>query len=215
MARDKIAEQTRLVEFTQYERIFWDEGMLVGGMDEVGRGPLAGPVWAAYVVMPKEPLIEYVNDSKKLSQKRREQLYPLIKEQAIYCATASASQEEIDEINILQATKLTFKRAFELSLSPVADVLVDALKGLDICAIQHSIVHGDALCYSIAAASIIAKVERDNYMTELDKKYPQYGFIRNKGYGTEEHINALKKYGPCPYHRRTFIKHFVSYEVKP
>lgn len=210
MARSKAEEQARLAALTEYEHAFWDKGLLVGGMDEVGRGPLAGPVVAAYIVMPKDPLIEYVNDSKKLSQKKREQLYPLLKEQAVFCTTASASHNEIDEMNILQATKLAFKRAFELSTSTVADVLVDAVKGLDISAVQHPLIHGDALSYSIASASIIAKVERDNYMTELDKEYPQYGFARNKGYGTSEHIKALKEFGPCPYHRRSFVRNFIE-----
>lgn len=210
MVHSEAAEKERLEKITLFEQEYWTRGLLVGGMDEVGRGPLAGPVVVAYVVMPPEPLIKGVNDSKKLSEKRRNQLYPLIKEQAVYCATASASHDEIDEMNILNATKLAFKRAFESSNSTVSDVLIDAVTGLEIKAIQHPIVHGDALSYSIAAASIIAKVERDEFMVELDKMYPQYGFIRNKGYGTAEHIKALKEFGPCPYHRRTFIRNFVG-----
>ncbi len=177
-----------------------------GGMDEVGRGPLAGPVVAACIVMPPEPLISYVNDSKKVSEGRREKLFAELCENALCFGIGSAGPEKIDEINILQATRLAFREAYFSMKTPPEYVLVDALQGLDIPAKQESIVHGDALSYLIAAASIIAKVTRDRYMREMDALYPQYGFARNKGYGTREHIEALRTYGPCPIHRRSFLK---------
>ena len=178
-------------------------------MDEVGRGPLAGPVVVGCVVMPPEPLLPYVNDSKKLSEKRREVLYEQILTTSLAHSTAWVGPEVIDEINILEATKRGFAEAFSKIGLPVTDVLIDALRGLDIPARQHPLIHGDALTYSIGAASILAKVARDRYMIEQDALYPQYGFARNKGYGTAEHIAALREYGPCPIHRRSFIGHFV------
>lgn len=208
MARMNEAE--RLFELTRIETEYWSRGILPAGMDEVGRGPLAGPVVTACVVLPPEPLIKYVNDSKKLSQGRREKLYPEIKVAALACATGWKSPEEIDSLNILNATRRAFEEAFNAIESKPPVVLLDAMTGVDIEAEQHSFVHGDALSYLIAAASIVAKVERDRYMVEMDALYPQYGFARNKGYGTAEHIAALKKYGPCPIHRRTFIKNFIG-----
>lgn len=208
MARMNEAE--RLFELTRIETEYWSRGILPAGMDEVGRGPLAGPVVTACVVLPPEPLIKYVNDSKKLSQGRREKLYPEIKAAALACATGWKSPEEIDSLNILNATRRAFEEAFNAIESKPPVVLLDAMTGVDIEAEQHSFVHGDALSYLIAAASIVAKVERDRYMVEMDALYPQYGFARNKGYGTAEHIAALKKYGPCPIHRRTFIKNFIG-----
>lgn len=202
-------EQQRLWDITAPDRALWAQpGTLLAGMDEVGRGPLAGPVVVCCIGMPSEPLIPYVNDSKKLSQKRRELLYGQIKEQALFCGTAWVAAERIDEINILEATREAFAQAFVNAHAPISDVLIDALQGVSIEAKQHILIHGDALSYHIAAASIIAKVERDRYMTEQDALYPVYGFARNKGYGTAEHIKALKEYGPCPLHRRSFIKHF-------
>ena len=207
----KITEKElqRLQKLTEIDRTYWDQGLVLAGMDEVGRGPLAGPVVVGCVVMPPEPLLPYVNDSKKLSEKRREALYDQILATSLAHATAWIDPETIDEINILEATKRGFKEAFAKIGVPVTDVLIDALRGLDIPARQHPLIHGDALTYSIGAASILAKVARDRYMIEQDALYPQYGFARNKGYGTAEHIAALREYGPCPIHRRSFIGHFV------
>ena len=199
-------ERERLHALTRTERMFWARQVLPAGADEVGRGPLAGPVVAACVVLPPEPLIARVNDSKKLSPARREALHALIKEQALAFGLGWVSEVEIDQINILNATKKAFRLAYEAMNAPCTDVLIDALAGLEIPAAQHSIIHGDALCYLIAAASILAKVERDAYMVRMDEVYPQYGFARNKGYGTAEHIAALRAFGPCPLHRRSFIK---------
>lgn len=205
----RIPEPERLLQITQYDRPLWETpGVVLAGMDEVGRGPLAGPVVASCAAMPPEPLLAYVNDSKKLSPKRRDMLYEQITAQALGYATAWVGPEDIDRMNILQATRLAFAQAFAAMPIEVTDVMIDALTGLDIPARQHSLIHGDALCYSIAAASIVAKVERDRYMERMDALYPEYGFARNKGYGTAEHIAALKKHGPCPLHRRSFIGRF-------
>ena len=186
--------------------------MLVAGMDEVGRGPLAGPVTVGCVIMPSEPLIEGVNDSKKLSEKRREALAPIIKNTALAYKTEFASPELIDEVNILEATKRMFVKAFEGIGMDCPYALVDYVSGLDIKAKQIPLVHGDAISYSIAAASIIAKVERDAYMLKMHELYPQYNFAKNKGYGTAEHIAALREYGPCPIHRKSFIKKILGHE---
>lgn len=206
----KIGEAARLLMLSERDRAFWtQEGVILAGMDEVGRGPLAGPVVVACVVMPKEPLLEYVNDSKKVSEKRREALYDRILSTCIEAQTAWVDQTVIDEINILEATKCAFNEAFAKMKTPVTDVLIDALKGLDIPARQHALIHGDALSYSIAAASIVAKVERDRYMREQDRVFPMYGFAQNKGYGTKAHMDAIKEYGPCPLHRRSFLKNLL------
>ena len=179
----------------------------LAGIDEVGRGPLAGPVTTACCMLPLDEPIDKINDSKKLSEMRREKLYDLITEKAAY-SVVSVSNEEIDELNILEATKKAMRECAG-NLMPVPEfILIDAVK-LDLGVKTESIIHGDALSYNIAAASIIAKVTRDRFMVEADKLYPQYGFAKNKGYGTAEHIAALKKYGPCPLHRRTFIKNFI------
>ncbi len=209
----KIAEAERLFALTEIERGFWQEpGIVLAGMDEVGRGPLAGPVVSACVVLPPEPFIHYVNDSKKLAEKRREQLAKEIRALSSDYALGWVWPDVIDEINILQATKRAFQFAFENMNIPVTDVLIDALQGLNISARQHPYIHGDARSYLIAAASIVAKVERDAYMIEQDTIYPQYGFKSNKGYGTPEHIDALKAYGPCPIHRRSFLKKLFGEE---
>lgn len=204
--REKPEE--KLVRLTQIESELWSQGKRVAGIDEVGRGPLAGPVVTACVSIPREKLVLGVDDSKKLSEKRREALYDLLKDAADYCETCFLPPEIIDEINILNATK----RAMEVcGAGFTGDVfLIDAVAGLHLNGELRSIVHGDALSYMIGAASIIAKVERDRYMIELDKKYPMYGFARNKGYGTAEHIAALKAYGPCPEHRRSFIGNILG-----
>ena len=158
--------------------------------------------------MPKYPLLLYVDDSKKLSEKRREALYDQILETAVYAQVILASPEEIDRVNILNATKNAM--ALAAKDAPCDLFLVDAIDKLNVPGEVRGIIHGDALCYSIAAASILAKVTRDRLMRELDEQYPQYGFAKNKGYGTAQHIAALKEYGPCPAHRRSFIGNFVK-----
>lgn len=203
-------EFERLNNLTVNERPFWSEGIAVAGMDEVGRGPLAGPVVAACVILPPNCLIEGVNDSKKLSEKKRIELSSIIMEKAIAYGFGWVEADVIDEINILEATKLAFCKAYSAMGVECKDIFVDAVKNLNIEANQHPLIHGDAVCYSIAAASIIAKVERDNYMVEIAKDYPQYGFERNKGYGTKEHCEALSRFGPCKIHRRTFIRKFIE-----
>ena len=199
--------QAHLTEITGTDRALWSEGRVFAGIDEAGRGPLCGPVAAACVVMPPEPLLLYVDDSKKLTEKRREALYDEIMKTAVYARVALASAEEIDRLNILQATKKAMAEAAKDA--PCSLFLVDAVDSLDVRGEVRGIVHGDALCYSIAAASILAKVTRDRLLREMDARYPEYGFARNKGYGTAEHIAALRRLGPCPEHRRSFIGHFV------
>ncbi len=195
----------------EYENQLLEAGnKLIGGIDEAGRGPLAGPVVVAGVIMPlgESDLIDGVNDSKKLSAKKRDKLYDEILAKAIDVQVAVVDNKTIDEINILNATKQGMLQCIE-GFSEVDCVLIDAVK-LDASVRTLSIVHGDALSYSIAAASIVAKVTRDRMMEEFDKSYPQYGFAKHKGYGTAAHIAALKQYGPCPIHRRSFIGHFVD-----
>jgi len=180
------------------------------GIDEAGRGPLAGPVVVASVIMPAESNIEGVNDSKKISEKKREKLYEQILDEAISYGVGIVGQDEIDEINILNATKKGLTMSLqELTVKPDL-IIVDALNHIDTIGIPYeSIIKGDAKCYSISAASIIAKVTRDRIMREWDKVYPEYGFERHKGYGTSAHIEAIKEYGLCPIHRRSFTSHFV------
>ena len=198
----------RLLEISQTDREIWQTGRVFAGIDEAGRGPLCGPVAAACVVMPPEPLLLYVDDSKKVTEKRREMLYEKILETAVYAQVILASPEEIDRVNILNATKNAM--ALAAKDAPCDLFLVDAIDKLNVPGEVRGLVHGDALCYSIAAASILAKVTRDRLMRELDEQYPQYGLARNKGYGTAEHIAALKENGPCPAHRRSFIGNFVK-----
>ncbi|MDO4867918.1 MAG: ribonuclease HII [Clostridia bacterium] len=201
--RKRETPEEKLLRLTQIERGLWADGLRVAGIDEVGRGPLAGPVVTACVCIPQGRLVPGVDDSKKLSEKRREALYPLLLAAADYAETCFVGPEVIDEINILNATR----RAMETCAANFKGglFLIDAVQGLSLPGEARPIVHGDALSYMIGAASIVAKVTRDRYMVELDAKYPMYGFARNKGYGTAEHIAALKKYGPCPEHRRSFI----------
>ncbi|OPZ68470.1 MAG: Ribonuclease HII [Firmicutes bacterium ADurb.Bin467] len=195
----------KLLRLTKFERALWADGRPIAGIDEVGRGPLAGPVVAACVSIPECKLIPGVDDSKKLSEKQREALYSSLLAAADYIKTAFIPVEVIDQINILNATR----RAMEMAGAGFSGLfLIDALEGLHLPGEARAIVHGDALSYMIAAASVVAKVERDRYMVKLAERYPQYGFERNKGYGTEEHISALRKYGPCPAHRRSFISNF-------
>ena len=178
----------------------------IGGADEVGRGPLAGPVVCAAVILPKNSNIIGIDDSKKLSAKKREELYDKIIADAISYSIEYVFEDEIDDINILNATKKCMSKAIN-NLSVKPDImLIDALTGLDIKCESRAIVHGDAVSYCIGAASILAKVSRDRFMDALDEKYPVYGFKQNKGYGTKQHIDALYKYGPSEVHRKTFLK---------
>ena len=180
----------------------------LAGIDEAGRGPLAGPVVVACCIMPLDEMVDKINDSKKVSEKNREKLFEIIKEHANY-SVSIVGADVIDRINILQATKQAMRDCLD-KIAPKPELtLIDAVK-LDVPYEIQSIIKGDATSYNIAAASILAKVTRDRLMRELDEKYPMYGFAKNKGYGTAEHIAALKKYGPCPEHRRTFIGHFVE-----
>lgn len=200
------------IDMLRYERECLEEGaVLIAGMDEAGRGPLAGPVTAACCIMDLRDVIPGVNDSKQLSPKRREELFDDIKRKAVGYAVVSVDSEIIDEINILNATKKAMTEAL-YSLFPFPDVLlVDAVKH-DFGIPSRAIIHGDALSYSIAAASILAKVTRDRLMAEYDGVYPGYGFARHKGYGTKMHAELLTKRGPCPIHRRSFIKNFLREE---
>lgn len=194
-----------------YEKNF-TEYKLIAGMDEAGRGPLAGPVCCAIAIMPLESdkIIEGINDSKKLSEKKRNLLFDKIVETAIDYKICFIDEKTIDKINILKATKKGMEMCV-VGLKVKPDIiLVDAVKGLNCNGIKtESIIKGDALSYNIACASILAKVTRDRFMQEMDKKYPQYNFAKHKGYGTKEHIENLKKYGKCEIHRDTFIKNFV------
>ncbi len=202
-----MKRQQRLMELTKTDEPLWAMGILFAGMDEAGRGPLAGNVVAACVAMPPEPLLEWVDDSKKLSPKRREIVYEQIMQTALYVGVGEATPAEIDRINILNATKEAMRRA--AVNVPAKLFLIDALQGLGLSGEERGIIHGDALSYAIAAASIVAKVTRDRQMEKLDEQYPFYGFLQHKGYGTPQHIAALKAHGPCSAHRRSFIGSFV------
>jgi ribonuclease HII len=203
------AEQQRIWELKKYEREYASCGYICG-IDEVGRGPLAGPVMACAVILPEDCDILYINDSKKLSAAKREELYDVIMEKAVAVGIGTASPARIDEINILQATYEAMREAIsKLQVKP--DILLNdavTIPGVDIR--QVPIIKGDAKSISIGAASIVAKVTRDRLMTEYDKIMPEYGFASNKGYGSADHIAALKKYGPSPIHRASFIKNFVD-----
>ncbi len=199
-------------ELWNFEHAAMEEGFsLICGVDEAGRGPLAGPVCAAAVILPPDLELEGLNDSKKLSEKRREALYPLICEQALAYGIAFASEQEIDELNILQATFLAMRRAVgQLGLKPDL-ALVDGNREPDFGDIPvRTIIKGDSRSANIAAASILAKVTRDRFMLEQDAVYPQYGFAVHKGYGTQKHYAALREFGPCPIHRRSFLKKFYG-----
>ncbi len=198
---DRLARAKTLMAF---DAAYAAGGLVVAGMDEAGRGPLAGNVVAACVVMPPEPVIEWVDDSKKLSESRREKVYEEIMRHALYVGVGQASARVIDEINILEATKVAMREA--ASQVPAQIFLIDAVKGLELDGMEIPMIKGDATSYAIAASSIVAKVTRDRQMAELDRLYPAYGFLRHKGYGTPEHVEALRRYGPCPEHRRTFLR---------
>ena len=207
----KEKEEARLIELKKIDKEFFDKGIkYIAGIDEAGRGPLAGPVVVASVILPQDSMIEGINDSKKVSEAKREKLFDLIINEAISYGIGIIYQDEIDEINILQATKKGLTEAIkQMEIKPNI-IMVDALSGIDTLGIPYkSIIKGDAKCYSIAAASILAKVTRDRIMREWDKVYPEYGFGSHKGYGTAKHIAAIREFGPCPIHRRTFIKKFI------
>ena len=202
-----IDRRERIRTLTEFDRRYCTGSCVVAGMDEVGRGPLAGSVVTACVVLPEEPHILWIDDSKKLSEARREKVYDEIMNIALYVGIGEVGPDEIDRINILEATRKAMKEA--ASQVPADVFLIDAVTGLGLKGKEISVIKGDASSYSIAAASIVAKVTRDRQMIKMDYLYPEYGFARNKGYGTKEHIEALKRIGPCPIHRKSFIGHFV------
>ena len=207
----KEKEEQRLIKLKEIEKDLYQKGFKnICGIDEAGRGPLAGPVVVAGVIMPKDSMIEGVNDSKKVTEKRREKLYDLIIEEAISYSISIVGQDIIDDINILNATKMGVTEVVDkLELKPDL-IVIDALNHINTRQIPYeSIIKGDAKCYNIAAASILAKVTRDRIMRQWDEVYPQYGFTSHKGYGTAKHIQAIIEYGLCPIHRRTFTKNFI------
>ena len=195
----------------KFESVFYEKGVeIVCGIDEAGRGPLAGPVCAAAVILPKGIDIPGLDDSKKLSDKRRRELFPIIKENALAYGIAFADEKEIDEINILQATFLAMERAVEkLPVRPDL-LLIDGNRKKDFGIPAETVIHGDSLSASIAAASVLAKVTRDDYMLSMAGTYPVYGFDIHKGYGTKAHYEALTQHGPCPLHRMSFLKKFYG-----
>ena len=201
-------EVLRTEKLKEFEHKYEDLGYICG-IDEVGRGPLAGPVYAAAVVLPKDCKILYLNDSKQLSAKKREELYEIIMKEAVSVGIGYREPQRIDEINILQATFEAMRDAISALTVTPAVLLNDAVKIPEIDIKQVPIIKGDAKSVSIAAASIVAKVTRDRLMDEYDAKYPEYGFASNKGYGSAAHIEAIRKYGPCEIHRRSFIGNFV------
>ena len=208
--KEKEEERLKLLK-ADGEKLHEKNIEYIAGIDEAGRGPLAGPVVVGVVIMPKDSMIEGVNDSKKVSEKEREKLYDEITNEAIAWGVGIVDQNRIDEINILNATKEAVTMAIS-SLKVKPDlILVDALTNIDTLGIPYkSIIKGDAKEYSIAAASIIAKVTRDRIMRQWDEVFPEYGFKGHKGYGTKKHIEAIKEYGPCMLHRKTFIKNFIN-----
>lgn len=208
----KEKEEQRLIKLKEIEEEIYDSGVeCICGIDEAGRGPLAGPVVIAAAVMPRYSMIEGVNDSKKVSEKKRELLYETITKEAIAYGVGIIDQKEIDRINILNATKEGLTMAVkELIVRPDL-IIVDALNNIDTDGIPYrSVIKGDAKCYSIACASIIAKVTRDRIMRQWDEIYPQYGFEKHKGYGTAAHIAAIKEHGLSPLHRLSFVKNIVK-----
>ena len=209
---EKLEQEKIRLEKMCEEEAFLSEGLLVAGIDEAGRGPLAGPVVAAAVIMPKDSRLLYVNDSKKLSAAKRDELYDEIMKEALSVGVGIISPEVIDEVNILQATYKAMREAVS-QLNPIPEILLnDAVIIPELDFLQKGLIKGDARCYSIACASIIAKVTRDRMMEEYDKLYPAYGFKSHKGYGSKEHIHALKEFGPCPIHRHSFIGNFLINE---
>ncbi len=207
LAYEKEVERSKALQ--KYEREY-AAYQYICGIDEVGRGPLAGPVVAGAVILPKDCDILYINDSKKLSEKKREELYDIIMKQAVAVGIGCSTPERIDEINILQATYEAMREAIS-KLEPEPDLLLnDAVTIPQVKIRQIPIIKGDAKSISIGAASIVAKVTRDRLMVQYDEIYPEYGFASHKGYGAQAHVDALRKYGPCPIHRRSFITHFCE-----
>ncbi len=207
----KEKEVERLNKLKEFENKLYKEGIkYIAGIDEAGRGPLAGPVVIGCVIMPQDSFIEYVNDSKKVSETKREMLYEKITNEAIAWSTGIVWQDEIDEINILNATKKALTMAIDnLKVKP-DKIVVDALDKIETRGIPYiSVIKGDAKIYSISAASIIAKVTRDRIMRKYDEIYPEYGFSGHKGYGTAKHIQAIKEHGICSLHRKSFVKNFI------
>lgn len=204
-------ELVRFENMTVFEKEGYKSNIkYIAGIDEAGRGPLAGPVVAAAVVLPQDVFINGLDDSKKLSQSKREELFEIIKEKALAYGVGIVEKDVIDDINILNATRMAMKIAVDnLKVIPQL-LLIDAEKLEEVSIPQKSIIKGDTLSISIAAASIIAKVTRDNILHSMDSKYPQYGFKKHKGYGTKEHIEAIKKYGICPIHRISYTKNFMD-----
>ncbi len=211
--KEKEIERLNLLKIE--ENKLYEKGIkYICGIDEAGRGPLAGPVVVGAVILPENSFIEGINDSKKISEKKREKIYEQIIEEAIAYSVGIVDQRKIDEINILNATKLGLKIALEGLKQKPEIIMVDALTNIDTLGIPYiSVVKGDAKNYSIAAASIIAKVTRDRIMQQWDEVYPIYGFAKHKGYGTAEHIRIIKENGPCILHRESFIKNFVKTKV--
>ncbi len=211
MSKRDTPPEKRMAHFralVAHDQGFEGFGVSLAGMDEVGRGPLFGPVVTACVIMPAEPLFPWMDDSKKLSPERREELFRQIQEHALYVGIGQASPKEIDQYNILNATRLAMERAAEKA--PASLCLVDAVTGLHLPFLTKAIIRGDATSYHVAAASVAAKVTRDRMMAEMSQKYPEYGLQTNMGYGTAAHIQALGKYGATPEHRMSFIRKFLS-----
>lgn len=198
----------RCAKVYAHDSALWAAGLVFAGIDEAGRGPLAGPVYAACVVMPRRPVLPNILDSKQLSEKQRESAYEDITRHAAYWGIGKADPREIDSINILEATKLAMRRA--AAGAPVDVFLIDAVKDVGLAGEERAIISGDALSYSIAAASILAKVSRDREMLDMDALYPEYGFARHKGYGTALHIKAIRDYGACPIHRMSFLSRILQ-----
>ena len=206
----KEKEEERLKKLKELDNFYYDKGInYIAGIDEAGRGPLAGPVVVACVIMKKDSMIEGINDSKKVTENRREKLYELITNEAIAFSTSIINHDVIDEINILNATKLGVTKCIESISKKPELILIDALNNIDTKGIKfESIIKGDAKSYLIAAASIVAKVTRDRIMRQWDEIYPEYGFEKHKGYGTKAHIEGIKEFGLCSIHRRSFTKKF-------
>jgi len=204
-----MSAQERRLKLFAHDQGLWEEGLRFAGLDEAGRGPLAGSVVAACVVLdPRRPMMPYIDDSKKLSELRREQVYERIMQEAVFVGIGEASAQEIDRYNILEATRLAMCRAAKDA--PVQLFYIDALREVGLMGEERPMIKGDALCYAIAAASIVAKVTRDRQMRALEENFPGYGFARHKGYGTAAHYEALRRLGPCPVHRRSFLKGFLG-----
>lgn len=198
-----MTKAERCLRVYAHDTALWEQGFVFAGIDEAGRGPLAGCVMAGCVVMPREPFLDNILDSKQLTQKQRDKAFDLICAHAVFHQLGRAEVSEIDEHNILQATKLAMRRAADGA--PAGLFLIDAVERIGLNGCELPIIGGDASSYAIAAASILAKVARDREMLELDSLYPEYGFARHKGYGTAEHIAAIRQHGPCPAHRKSFL----------